>query len=785
MPNPAFGVGRAPCGGWPAAPVIRLNCGSQHNLAAHTAIARFVSTTKVPDYASPPGADINPYEKPNAIGAIPVCGGSSPCGGVGQPVCGPWPEPVPANTFAASGAVDLSATRKRGFKNVQAMKWWHGRRGNNSPDWFAPDTLTVYNGAPGGGYAVGQITHQCREAVFSPDETRYRTMNITAVIDVVDNVPNFVVTGGTRTVSAYSQMTVDRYSGVQTGAATIPAGGAFPATPDHDDLLILLAKAEDHVNGLYNAFKLTINNLVASGGQAGVLTLANTGSLYRWTWTADAGITRIFTINAIAGTFRDQEWFYNNPNTIGSPLVERTDILWSLTGTGLSYTDVFEDYTATAHVKTKTCVATLSNPYTGADLQADLDALLGQWNLGDDAQYPWRSDNHVSEAPLVVRHEVQQAVGPVPITVTGTYTDANAANFTGAILGAPLAAGYEGFFDFRHEVWRKCTSIDGPQWYVRGFGSLAPSYLPKNATRWTNWNQANQWGRLGAFVIHFPGVRVAQKWAETKEVRLSRNYARPCGTDTSPASPDCIVDDPWFDDRSKGDYTRHEWGYDRRDMGEYQRMYAASCNPGFANPRQPEQASFGIEQAVASFTCSTACLSPGICSPAILCISPNGETFSSGTTTVFGPVKADDVYGDQWQGIFIQTVDDPLWVVPPAPSGWGGQWLRDSGGCQIDTAGIKYYAMPRQVEARCEKPAGAPVMPAGYDNSFLTFAEFGAATSMGRNKSFPPFPLLTDSIGQPMPVATVWSILTAQEACVCLPGVFASTYAADGVKCGC
>ena len=782
MPNPAFGVGRAPCGGWPAAPVIRLNCGAQHKLTAHTAIDRYINTTLLADYANPPGANIAPYERPNFSGSIPACGSAPSCGGVGQPGCGPWPEVVPDNIFGASSTVDLSAARKRGFKNVQAMKWFHGRRGNNSVDWFAPDSLAVFNGAPPP--AVGTINTQCREAVFSPDETRYRTMNITAVIDVVDNVPNFVVTGGTRTVSAFSQMTVNRYSGIRTGAATIPAAGAFPASPDHGDLLLLLAMAEDHVNGLYNSFKSTINALVATGGQAGVLVLANTGTNYTWTWTANAGITRIFTVDAIAGTFRDQEWFYQNPNNVGSPLVERTDIHWSLTNSGLTYTDVYEDYSATAHVKTKSCVSTLSNPYTGSNIQADIDELLGQWDMADDARYPWRSDNYVSEAPLVIRHEVQNYVEPIPILVQGTYTDPNAGNYTGAILGAPMVAGYEAHFDFRAEVWRKCNSGAGDQWYVRGYGAPAPGHIPKTATHWTNWNQANQWGRRGAFVIHFPGVRVAQKWAETKEQRLSRNYARPCGADTSPASPACVTDDPWSDDRSKGDYTRHEWGYDRRDIGERVRMVTASCQPGYNTPR-PEQSAHGIEQAVNSFTCYTACRSPGICSPAVLCISPNGETFANGVTTGLGSVTADDVYGDQWQGIFIQSVDDPLWVIPPVPVGWGGQWLRDNGGCQTDTGSARYYAMPRQVEARCAKPDGAPDMPAGYDNSFLTFAEFEFATPAGRNKSFPPLPLLTDSAGGPIPIPTSWSILTAQESCVCLPGVFAGTYAADGVKCGC
>ena len=58
-----------------------------------------------------------------------------------------------------------------------------------------------------------------------------------------------------------------------------------------------------------------------------------------------------------------------------------------------------------------------------------------------DAEHPWRADNYPGIAPMIVRHEVHQAVEPFAITVDRTSTDANAANYTGAVLGSPIRPG--------------------------------------------------------------------------------------------------------------------------------------------------------------------------------------------------------------------------------------------------------------------------------------------------------------------------------------------------------
>jgi hypothetical protein len=53
------------------------------------------------------------------------------------------------------------------------------------------------------------------------------------------------------------------------------------------------------------------------------------------------------------------------------------------------------------------------------------EELLAEWDLADDAEHPWRTDNSVTICPLVRRHEVQSAVEPIVITVDGSYTVSN------------------------------------------------------------------------------------------------------------------------------------------------------------------------------------------------------------------------------------------------------------------------------------------------------------------------------------------------------------------------
>ncbi len=88
--------------------------------------------------------------------------------------------------------------------------------------------------------------------------------------------------------------------------------------------------------------------------------------------------------------------------------------------------------------------ATLSDPYTAAEVKEDAEELLALWDLADDAVYPWRRDRFTTVAPLVTYDEVPQAVSPDGVATNfgaAAYVDGNA-GYTGEILGKPFARGW-------------------------------------------------------------------------------------------------------------------------------------------------------------------------------------------------------------------------------------------------------------------------------------------------------------------------------------------------------
>lgn len=228
---------------------------------------------------------------------------------------------------------------------------------------------------------------------------------------------------------------------------------------------------------------------------------------------------------------------------------------------------------------------TLSDPNNASDVLDDITTLLEEWDLTDDAQYPWRTDAYISIAPLVVRNEVPQNADPMefspwvyvldgdgnPIPTTDCLgndpgspayircsfertanVDPNALIYDGSIIGGPLPAGYQQAFDFYYVDWQECESETGPIGYVNGWGALnnGQNGIPLTATHWTP-NQLAWQFPAGAWIfynhnpsfencndgspstyIYTPGnILVAQKWAETRMGFVSQNFARPAGKD--------------------------------------------------------------------------------------------------------------------------------------------------------------------------------------------------------------------------------------------------------------
>ena len=219
-------------------------------------------------------------------------------------------------------------------------------------------------------------------------------------------------------------------------------------------------------------------------------------------------------------------------------------------------------------------VLNLSTPYKSEDVIEDINGLLSKWNLADDIVYPWRQDNFLTVAPLVSYNEVDHPVSPlqfvnipglIPVTespgrsiyISSTnikYFDSNSLLFyNGEVLGEPLPAGYNSYYDYRHITWRCCIGDDGdevPYPYKYGAWShsnsatdITDGVVPATATQWTdNLTASTLWpgAWISNRVIPVSEQVWAQKWAETIIPRPSINFARPCGADRYQMDKDTV-----------------------------------------------------------------------------------------------------------------------------------------------------------------------------------------------------------------------------------------------------
>jgi len=258
----------------------------------------------------------------------------------------------------------------------------------------------------------------------------------------------------------------------------------------------------------------------------------------------------------------------------------------------------------------------------------------------------------------------------------------------------------------------------------------------------------------------------------------------------------------WFDDTSKGDYVYFEWQQNYRDFQEADRVCAQylacsscadaavpggiTCVGGGSNIRTA-QVSNGMPRQVTNFVQQQWCLEYNPCNPAVLCISPNGETWANGRTHGFpATIDPDDAYGYVWQAQIVQEVQDPLWETPHRRTvgDLHAQWLQDDGNCNADSddaitpANSKhYYAHAPMVEARTALPLigvdTAPAMPSGTYIGWLTLAQVIAGTP----GIVAPPPV---ALGYALTAETPWGLFLREQGCVQSSGRFASQYEANG-----
>ena len=270
----------------------------------------------------------------------------------------------------------------------------------------------------------------------------------------------------------------------------------------------------------------------------------------------------------------------------------------------------------------------------------------------------------------------------------------------------------------------------------------------------------------------------------------------------------------WYDDKSKGDFVYMEWTQNMRDHREADRACSeahndcSGCGDAIAAMGLPSgvscvtdggtwrsdlrfaQANAGvgkeISRDVTALTIVDSCIGYNPCSPSVVAITPNGETFPKGSVYAFpSSFTLDQRYGAQWNAVIYQNLADPYWEKPHhyCYSDYGNShWIQDDGTCHEDyltsAPNLYYYAHAPMVEVMTSAKflaIGAPTMPSdicplGWP-SLATIAA-GAASPYC---NFPSVPIAVGTVA----LETPWGLYANQHACVLANGRFAVQYKAN------
>ncbi len=574
---------RAPCAG-------SVLCGNgpryQHWKASEQNIEVWLYNALVPDYATE-GNYIAPYERPTPGGGSCYSTDTCPDPTSDYPPCVPWigtmdcqylqtadaSHPVPVS-WAADGTVNLATCHKYGYKNVQARRQWHGAPGffwNGGQGFYSCTTTDETSGLD-----VNCFTAFTPYSNSAP-QIKYKTCAVSCTYTESDYIDNDGTVAQTYNDSYSGSLSVDPLTGLLagSGAATGNEWDTNAAVAWLKNITITNATdwfnqpacalyGEDNVgcpDSQYwaSAPPFLCDQIDNYETESGDLVYYKSYEITDNSWSTYSPVQDdeghfIGTQEECSGSWSidgsSASFSYTNVDeTLGTLTISAT-----ITDSQFDYSYSYQPYygiygfppyppEGSTYSQQFTCTLTFSNTNTADNVQADIAGLLDYWDLSDDSLYPWRTDEYTSIAPLVTRNEVPDNIQPNFAPLDGDYTDENAGQYDSTILGKPMPAGYQGFFDFAFQVYDDGTIVGQGQTNTGQYG------IPLNATQWTNPHDAVQYPP-GAWIFynHNPSwencsggeagyayppneVCIAQKWAETKMPWASQNFFRPAGDD--------------------------------------------------------------------------------------------------------------------------------------------------------------------------------------------------------------------------------------------------------------
>lgn len=530
----------------------------------HT-VPLFNNTTVVDNYTTGP-ATIAPYTRPWFVAADAACGDPT-CDEADEPVCAlrgfdgstdleAGITPGGSVTVDLNGYEDAATTTTisnpcYGWKAVAARAIWPGRFGfiNSARD----SALECCDGQQQSKYTsvtttetvrrsfLRTVTNECDSSPNSTFETFYESViSQTASVDSYGNVTR----SGSVSVTIWTEV-----NGVRDGVEvlgsediSLATGSATYAPPARVPL--------DAVCGI-----ISFGQSSATGFQVplvtGTLTEVNAENLFpppandagvdcsEVGWVPGDGLTPTIVSTGSGAVFTlsdseiDVEWDWASTSTQNA-CCETDPVAQPRT--------VVDVDTVYYHQN-----VTLGGGYGYGTVKADAKAMLAEWDLGDDAQYPWRYDSSTWLVPFLSR-DAFPTIPTINWTQDGSYDFLNEGSYTGDVRGIPNPAGYARHFNFHHNVWTASDNIDGSVCTacIGSLGELSASPLPATATQWTekvpgaNMHGPGGWmtnriqgmyGATGSWPDSFDDGVTMQKWAETIESWPSLNYARPCARD--------------------------------------------------------------------------------------------------------------------------------------------------------------------------------------------------------------------------------------------------------------
>lgn len=444
---------RPPADGWFVPPRAYLGGLYQHARPALNNLPRYQNNTQV---TLQPGQIGSPQTR-GAITAPNNCEEQLNNGLPNIPYIGTANAQAPANawqnTYALNGTNSFGqTTRQRGFKNVQAVRQWHG-----TPPWTSHDPLGGANcnntacvhGNPGDSdYAV--TWYESYQP--TPAQTKYTTLNVSADLDVLYQLPGDGGVTGTYEILCHARgaISVNPASGkitntltttetdteTPTGASAYTRYQSTNGTGAYYDntgavTQAIRAGATTKIDGVCGAdvhcaaITCPHTDLGWYGDGGSLLDLIgawnqnwpNGGGSPPYGFTAATPLPQPTDINNYAATAS---------LTYGDGTIEAITLSWTRTDTIYSWNVQYtrHDWSGTLIGSyTFTGSLTLANANTAAALQADAINLLNYWPLNNDALYPFRTDGLWPIAPLVSRDETELNRTPLTGFLPATLDD--------------------------------------------------------------------------------------------------------------------------------------------------------------------------------------------------------------------------------------------------------------------------------------------------------------------------------------------------------------------------